>query len=222
MRCLVAVQARKNSTRFKNKIYEKFGDSTVLETIIATCKKVNPLPNAVECFVAVICSREDVVEASCDVFVSSCAADDLVCRYFDAMETYKADAIVRISADCPLVLTSMIEHAVIAITKFDYSTNCINRTFYDGNDVQAISKRGMLWINENQKNKREHPFIYLDKSLEVREKFLETMSINELICGDKTIVNPYLPDTKLSIDEPKDLDRCMEFYEKRRANNTIR
>lgn len=216
MKCVIAIQARNNSTRLPNKINLPFGDSTVLQTIVEKCKKVDPFPKVLEMMVKVISSHEDPVDHP-DVYISQTGIDDLVGRYMDAMNHFEADMIIRVTADCPLINTVVIADTVQNLMKFDYVSNTNPRTFPDGFDVQAASRKAMEWVDKNQTN-REHPFWDLDFNLATIESFeKEGMTINRTLNGEQVILNPFHPLNKLSIDTEEDLARCRKAIS--RKNN---
>jgi glutamate-1-semialdehyde 2,1-aminomutase len=66
---------------------------------------------------------------------------DLICRLLGAAEKTGADAIVRITADCPCVCYELINNCVrlYATTGVDYVSNVNPPTFPDGLDVEVYS-----------------------------------------------------------------------------------
>lgn len=208
MNIAIFIQARNHSTRLPNKINLPFGKSTVLETLIDTCEKVNPLPRAIEVQTHVISSFEDPVP---DSYVSNTQGNDLVSRYFDATEHFKPDAIVRVTSDCPLLPQSILEVCITQLLKFDYVSNVNPRTFPDGHDVQGISFEGMKWINTHQTENREHPFFDLEYDYNFEKKFEQAgFTVNRILNGNEMISNPYHPESKLSIDTQEDYERCLK------------
>lgn len=209
LKVLLAVQARNQSTRLPDKINKPFGNSTVLQTIVDTCKKVNPLPKVMQCEVKVISSTEDPVK---DSSTYECPSDDLVSRYTQASEGY--DAVVRITGDCPLISVQVISDVVRGLTQFDYISNTKNRTYPDGQDCQGISTKAMQYIHEHQKENREHPFYDLDFDYHFAKSFVDAgFSMTNLVSHERIILNPYLPMNKFSIDTEEDYQRCLEAYQ---------
>lgn len=210
-RILIAIQARNKSTRLPDKISLPFGHTTVLGKLVETCKSVNPLPKLVEIQTVVISSADDPVYYE-PFFVSKTPANDLVSRYNDVLQKYQAHALIRLTADCPLIPRSMIESVIVQLQKFDYVSNVNPRTFPDGFDCQGISSRAMQWIFENQYANREHPFYDLEYSYEFERRFETSgFTVNRILNHQPTILNPYHPENKLSIDTQEDYQRCLQL-----------
>lgn len=206
----IFIQARNKSTRLPDKIKLPFGQSTVLQTIIDTCKKVNPLPKAIECLVEVISSQEDPVDNS---YISPTPVNDLVARYNDAMKHFEVESFIRITADCPLLHESLISTVVVQLMTADYVSNINPRTFVDGNDVQGISNKAMAWLQEHSTS-REHLFYDLDFDVVFAKKFEDQgFTINRIINNAPVILNPYHPNNKFSIDTKEDYNRCLKALE---------
>jgi len=69
-------------------------------------------------------------------------AADVLHRFTIAAEITRADVIVRITADCPL-LSPVIGGLVVAAfleDRWDYASNTVERTFPRGMDVEAFSR----------------------------------------------------------------------------------
>lgn len=201
----IFIQARIGSTRFPKKIYEPFGNSTVLQTLLDTCKKVK-VPNS-EMIIQVISSKADPVE---DAWLSDTKIDDLVSRYYDAANHFDVDRIVRLTSDCPLIPKELIAHA--ASEPFDYISNVNPRTFPDGYDIQVISRKALEWIFHHQLKNREHPFFDLEYDYNVETQFTQIFTLDRIINSDPYILNPHHPENKLSIDTIHDLQRCQQVW----------
>ena len=218
-RVLLGIQAREKSTRFPQKIYAPFGNSNVLETIVQTCKKVKLEETGIECVTSILCSKYDMIDptkTTGEIFQASCPVEDVLKRYVLAMTEYHVDAVVRITSDCPLITSNLIERAIIHITKYSYVTNTIYRTYPDGYDIQAITDKGLNWIYEHQHNEFEHPFYELDRCYHMQRNFINNQfSIYHLISPITHILNPYLSFHKFSVDTEEDLVRCQKAYDER-------
>ena len=92
-------------------------------------------------------------------------------RYFDASEKHKLKNIVRITSDCPLVDSKIIDQLCIKFenNKFDYVSNVIKPTFPDGLDVEIFNFETLknTYINSKKKAEKEHVTtkMILNKSL---------------------------------------------------------
>jgi spore coat polysaccharide biosynthesis protein SpsF len=92
---------------------------------------------------------------------------DLVDRYVSAARTHRADRVVRVTSDCPLVDPNLIDEVVTALAKSgaDYASNTLEpRTYPRGLDVEALTMAALELANLEDRDpaSREHatPFIY--------------------------------------------------------------
>ena len=62
-------------------------------------------------------------------------------RFYKAAKLYKADLVVRITGDCPLVDANIVDSLINKLikNKKDYITNANPKTFPDGLDVEAMT-----------------------------------------------------------------------------------
>ncbi len=91
--------------------------------------------------------------------------DDVLDRYYQAAKEAKADTVVRITGDCPLI-DPMLVDAVIASfldSGVDYASNTSPPTCPDGLDTEVFSCRALetAWNQAKAPQQREHvtPFI---------------------------------------------------------------
>lgn len=93
---------------------------------------------------------------------------DVLDRYFQAAKKYKADVIVRITADCPLIDPVVIDRIISVFLdsegKADYVSNTLKRTYPRGLDVEVFSFKILseAWSLSQSLHQREHvtPFFY--------------------------------------------------------------
>jgi spore coat polysaccharide biosynthesis protein SpsF len=93
---------------------------------------------------------------------------DVLSRYYEAAMKLKADAVVRVTSDCPLLDPDVIDRVVSEFSSgpecFDYASNMIQPTFPYGMAVEVMSFRTLTEAHEQARDpsEREHvtPFIY--------------------------------------------------------------
>jgi len=87
-------------------------------------------------------SDDPIVKLCNDIGVSAYRGSlhDVLSRVCDAASIFKFDTVVRLTADCPLTESSLIDQAVSEFQKkdLDYLSNCRPPTFPDGLDVEVI------------------------------------------------------------------------------------
>lgn len=89
--------------------------------------------------------------------------NNVLSRYYKSAEKYKADNIVRITSDCPLIDTNLIIKMIkyFKNINYDYLSNTLpeeNKTFPDGSDIEIFkfsSMKKMIKLNLTRAEK-EH------------------------------------------------------------------
>jgi spore coat polysaccharide biosynthesis protein SpsF len=169
MRIVVVVQARTGSTRLPGKVLMPLAKRPLLyrqlERVLAATT-----PSAV--VVATTVDRhDDVVAAIAEEAGVACVRGhptDLLDRHYWAGRTCRADVVVKIPSDCPLVdpavIDSVIGYYAAHADRADFVSNLHPATYPDGNDVEVIPI-GVLetaWIEATEEHEREHttPFIW--------------------------------------------------------------
>lgn len=90
--------------------------------------------------------------------------NDLVRRYYDAALAFKADVVVRMCADNPLIHASEIDRIIKTFLerKFDFASNVgpvMGNDYPDGLGAEVFTFEALRWIHENvhDARRREHP-----------------------------------------------------------------
>lgn len=217
MKIIIGIQARSNSTRLPGKIYEKIGEKTVLEWVYDACVKGALNNKAISTEVIVIGPKEDErLKEFCDglgikCLLPDCDENDLLDRYSKSIGD--ADAIVRVTSDCPFISDVIVSNVCKLLLEADYVTNTSPRTYPDGWDCQGISMRGLEYYSGFVYSE-EHLFFQLENNSEIQKYFMNAFKIKSLISESETILNPYHPANKISIDTKEDLERLRELHEK--------
>lgn len=82
---------------------------------------------------------------------------DLIDRIYKTAKKFEADAVVRITGDCPLVDPKLVNKLVdefIKNSKIDLVTNCQEKTFPHGLDVEVYSKKMLQRLWEDIKDEK--------------------------------------------------------------------
>ena len=169
---IIVIQARRNSSRYKDKILKKIKNKSLLEILIFRLKKVKKVTKIILCTTKL--SEDDQLiniakKNKIDFYRGS--ENNVLQRFFYATKNYKFDNLVRITSDCPLSDPSLIDDFLdIHIKKnVDYSSNTIIPTYPDGFDIEII-KRDIFtftYKNANSTFDKEHvtSFIKNNKSI---------------------------------------------------------
>jgi len=168
-RILAIIQARAGSTRLPGKVLMDLGGKTVLERVI---ERVRAAKMISEVIVATTIKAEDLAivklcaELGIRVFCGS--ENDVLDRFYQAAILYEATQVVRVTADCPLIDPIIIDLVVgrHLAEKADYTSNTLQETFPDGEDVEAltIATLHQAWREADLDSEREHVTPYIRKN----------------------------------------------------------
>lgn len=135
------IQARYNSTRFEGKILKKICNRTLLEILILRLKKsklidkivVATTVSKIDLLIVKICQKNKI-----NYFRGS--EKNVLRRFFFAAKKYKANNIVRITSDCPLMDPILVDNMLAKHLFFnnDYTSNTLAPTFPDGLDIEIF------------------------------------------------------------------------------------
>ena len=217
MKLITIIQARVNSSRFPSKILEKFNDKTLLEILINRLKRSSKLKKII---VATTTKPEDrIIEKICNKSKIDCfkgSEFDLTDRYFQAAKKFKAQNIVRITSDCPLIDPKIIDKVVSKFfqKKTDYSTNIMPPTYPDGMDVEIFNFKALekAWqASRKQKKYREHVTTHIIENRFLTKKNIKykndysflrlTLDYKEDLEVIKYVLKKFLKKPNFGIDE---------------------
>ena len=156
------VQARTQSTRFPKKILENIRNLSLIEILILRLKKAKKINKIV---IASTNKKSDNIlekiakKKKINFFRGP--NDDVLKRYYLCAKKFNADIVIRITSDCPLIDTRLLDRMIKKFSEFknvDYFSNTIKRTFPDGLDIEIFTFNALKKANKNCKNKkqREH------------------------------------------------------------------
>jgi glutamate-1-semialdehyde 2,1-aminomutase len=141
VRIVAIVQARMGSIRLPDKVMKPIGIIPMIEILL---KRLNnsKLLNQIILATSTDTRNKPLVEHVESLgFTCQQGSDlDVLERYVQAAEKSKADVIVRITGDCPLVDPVLVDECITRFkeTKVDYCANTSPPTFPDGLDIEVI------------------------------------------------------------------------------------
>lgn len=165
MKVVAIVQARMGSTRLPGKVLQDIEGKTMLARVLERLRR-SSLIN--EWLVATTdLPADDAIIAECrrlSVGVSRGDADDVLDRYYRAAQLAKADVVVRITSDCPLIDPAVTDKTITAFLEAhpDFASNCIERTYPRGLDTEVMSFAALakVWQVAHKRHEREHVTAY--------------------------------------------------------------
>lgn len=142
MKIVAIVQARMGSTRFPNKVMQQIGGKPMIGLLferLARSKKINQIILATSTDKRNDPLCEYIEKIGFEVFRGS--ETDVLERYYQSALMSKADVVIRITGDCPLIDPEQVD---LVVEKFqrehlDYCSNADPPTFPDGLDTEVFS-----------------------------------------------------------------------------------
>ena len=173
MNKVVIVQARLGSTRLPSKVLKDLSGKPVLYHVLQRIKKTKLVDNIVIATTD-LDSDEPLIEYlrenKIDYYRGS--SEDVLSRYYESALQYKADIIIRITSDCPLIDPIVIDEIIniyLENNNYDYVSNTLMRSFPRGLDVELFTFDSLKksFLKAEQKWEREHvtPYIYTNRDL---------------------------------------------------------
>ncbi len=175
MRIVCIVQARMGSSRLPGKVMMDLLGEPMLVRDINRLRRAKTLNEIV--IATTIETADDVIQELCGQrhwawFRGS--EQDVLDRYYKAARAYRADIVVRITSDCPLIeptiVDQVVSHFFTNSDRLDYVSNRIPQpTFPIGLDTEVFSFQALqqAWQEDDNPGYREHvtPFMYMNPSM---------------------------------------------------------
>jgi spore coat polysaccharide biosynthesis protein SpsF (cytidylyltransferase family) len=187
------------SNRLPNKVLLDLAGKTMLERVVDRVKAIERLDSIV---IATTTDPEDErIEREAkrlEVEVYRGHPTDVLDRFHSTAKAHNADAIMRVTADCPLLDPQIAANIIDTFlkTNSDYCSNLRQPTYPDGLDVELLTAQALetCWNDADLDSDREHVATYI--RLTRSDRFTIENVENEVD----------LSDMRWTIDEPDDLD----------------
>ena len=198
------IQARMGSTRLPGKVLMSLGNSTVLEHVI---KRVTLAKLVNEVVLVTTLNLDDLplvrLCSELNIRVFSGSENDVLDRFYQAGKLLKPDHIIRITADCPLMDSDVIDLVVQRHldSGADYTSNVLKETYPDGLDVEVFKYSALekAWKEAVKTSDREHVTLYFRN----HPDFFILYSVEN---------NINLSTHRWTLDEPKDYEFIQQIY----------
>ena len=227
MKIVAIVQARMGSKRFPGKILKKINGIATLEILLKRLKKAKNLD---EIIVATSKKSDNYplikfLESINQKYYHG-SEEDVLDRFYKVALKQKADVIVRITGDCPLVDSKIVDNCIelFKSKNVDYLSNIIPPSFPDGLDVEVFSFSSLkkAWQKSFRKTDREHVTTYIIKENSFKKYNLKnpidyssvriTLDYKEDLIVIKKVLNNFYP----RIDF--DMNEIINFYNKNKES----
>ena len=210
------IQARMGSTRLPGKVMKEVDRVPLLKYQLDRVKMSDRLDKVV---IATTNSNKD------DIIVDFCrkngieyfrgSEDDVLGRFYKCAKEYKADIIVRLTADCPLSDPKVIDDTIelFISEKADYTANTAppeTRKYPDGSDVEVFGMEALERANAECKDlsDREHVTFYFWRY----DNGFKTCQLG----GDRDFSN-----YRLTVDYPEDVEVIDFIIKELKKKNTF-
>jgi len=166
---LCLVQARMGSSRLPGKVMVSISGKPMIGIIMESLKRSKLINKSL--VVTSTNIKDDVLvnylkKNNIEFFRGS--EDDVLARFYHAAKKEKADFIIRITADCPLIDPEVVDRVIkkALINGLDYCSNVEIRTFPRGYDVEVFTFNVLRKMHKIAKDpdEREHVTLYVNRN----------------------------------------------------------
>jgi glutamate-1-semialdehyde 2,1-aminomutase len=169
MRTVAIVQARSGSTRLPRKVLQDVAGMPMLALLVARLQKSQAIDEVM--IATSVEPRDDAIENLAKDIGVTChrgSEHDVLDRFAGAAKLAKADIVVRITGDCPLIDPGVVDRVIAAraTSGVDYASNIDPPSFPDGLDTEVFTMQALMRAHgETQKAyDHEHVTPYLRES----------------------------------------------------------
>lgn len=209
-RIVAIIQGRMASSRLPGKVLMEIDGEAMLGHVVQRARQAKTIDEVV---VATTTEPEDAqIEKYCqehDIPVYRGSLNDVLDRFYQAARIYRAGAVVRLTADCPLLDPGVVDHTVEVFlqTGVDFAANRLpppfKRTYPIGLDTEVctFSALEQAWREATAPYEREHVLPYL---YDVDGRFKIIRVDYEQDYGDR----------RWTVDTPEDLELVRQIFDR--------
>lgn len=222
-RVVAIIQGRMSSSRLPGKILADIAGQPMLQRVFVRTSRSAAVTETI--FATTTDSTDDPVAEYCDfsgIPFTRGSQFDVLDRYYQAAKQTKADMVVRITADCPVIDPELIDNVVNTLLEDEYDFVCNrlpppwNRTYPIGLDIEACKFKvlGQAWKEAKEPQHREHamPYFYEGVKLAAVNRQLQTgvspRGFNVALLHHTADFGDY----RWTVDTPEDLEFMRQVY----------
>jgi len=163
MKNVAIIQARMGSSRLPGKVLRDVNGMTMLDRVVRRVRRSQYIDQVVVATSDLLQDR--AIVNHCRDFGYSVFAGhhlDVLSRFLDAANQFEADRIIRITSDCPLIDSGLIDQVVIKLENdpfLDYACNFFPKRMYPrGLDAEAFTIQTLRLADKLSRDmsQREH------------------------------------------------------------------
>lgn len=217
------IQGRMSSSRLPGKILADIAGQPMLRRVFLRTSRAGTVTETF--FATTTDASDDPVAEYCEfsgIPFTRGNLYDVLDRYYQAAKQAKADVVVRITADCPIIDPALIDEAVHTLLEggYDFSANRLpppfHRTYPIGLDVEVCTFTALekAWQEASETFHREHvmPYLYEGVELNTVNRRLESgtsaRGYRIALLNHSTDFGEY----RWTVDTSEDLDFVRQVY----------
>jgi len=204
LKIIAIVQARMGSTRLPNKVMRPvIFDIPMIEVLLSRLSQSKEI-NKIVLATSIDPRNQPLVDCvdklGYDIFQGS--ENDVLDRYYQAASQQNPDVVVRITGDCPLIDSEIVDNVIkkYKISGADYVSNISPPTYPDGLDVEVFSFTTLevTWKESKTISDREHvtPFMRNSGRFKI-----------DVVTNDKDQSN-----NRWTVDDPEDYEVIKSIF----------
>jgi len=222
-RVVAIIQGRMSSSRLPGKILADIAGQLMLQRVFIRTSRAVTVTETI--FATTTDPSDDPVAEYCDfsgIPFTRGSLFDVLDRYYQTAKQTKADVVVRITADCPIIDPALIDDVVNTLLEGEYDFVCNrlpppwHRTYPIGLDVEACTLEVLTkaWKEAKEPQHREHamPYFYEDVELTTINRQLQTgispRGFRIALLNHTTDFGDY----RWTVDTPEDLEFIRQVY----------
>ena len=169
MKVVAIIQARMGSTRLPGKVLLDLAGQPMLTRVVHRTRRAQMLDEVV--VATTVQPADEAIVRLCSRRGWPCfqgSEKDVLDRFYYAATAHRADAVVRITSDCPLIEPEIVDQVVREFLEVqpgvDYACNLLpRRTFPRGLDTEVIRFNVLerVWHEDLNPAWREHVTLYI-------------------------------------------------------------
>ncbi|HET6380852.1 MAG TPA: glycosyltransferase family protein [candidate division Zixibacteria bacterium] len=202
-RAVAVIQARTGSTRLPGKVLMRLGQRPMVEHVVRRARRVAGVDEVVLA-VPDLPEDDELAETLSELSpVVRGPAADVLARFLGTARRHKADVVVRITADCPLLSPAVSSRVLAAFEPgCDYVSNTVTRTFPRGLDTEVFTREALeaAAFEAIDPVEREHVTLFIHRR---PDRFVIRQVIDDV---DRSSL-------RWTVDTPEDFEFAAAVYE---------
>ncbi len=197
MRINAVIQARAGSTRLPGKVLADLGGRPVLEWVVRAARAATRIDQVIVA-TSTLAGDDPVADLadSLGVPVVRGSEDDVLSRFVAALDAHPADALIRLTADCPLLDPTLIDAVAGAwagAPTHDYVSTVLVRCLPRGLDVELVTAQALRAVDQVATG---HDRVHVTSAVYADPTAYRLLGV---------CVTPPADDLRVTLDTPEDL-----------------